>query len=498
MTAKARSDLIISTSLWALLQIVFIQAGAFVTTMYVTRMLSLNEYGLIPLINSMVLLLVVFLGLGLPASLARFLAGQKTRIGQRQLLVKTGIKVLPLIAVMGLALYLVYPFLAVMLNEPRLLALKWYFFAILCLEMIRVFVEKICHGTGTMKISASLSGWNAIAILCITVPAVWWSPTAAMVVAAKAVGMLIPSIRAILSIRRALSKTKEQDDIDRQALPRVREVAAYGFPLTIISLSAFGFIQMDIMLLTYLTDTSTVALYAVGVLLVMKLTDIARAMGFGVSPQYAKPDCEPAQRLRLYRSALKYVLVFSLPFAIFLATFAGDTLNLLFGSKYANAGPSLSMMCLYFLMATVLAISSPVLDFGGRAKIRAYAAFSGAAVNIGLNFLLIPRYGALGAAAATLCGYSLLFFVTLITVKTMLPGKLLSDVGLRRVFFVVTPAFVVLVVACKLYLDHGFYICMAAMAILYPLAIVKLGIVEKTEVDKVLSFVSRRKASRRG
>ncbi|MFK7888587.1 MAG: oligosaccharide flippase family protein, partial [Gammaproteobacteria bacterium] len=119
MNTRSRTDLIFSTSLWALLQILFIQAGAFVTTMVVTRMLSLSEYGLIPLVNSLVLLLAVVLGLGLPASLARSLAAQPTVNHQRQLLRKTGLKAAPLVGVVALAVFIAYPSIAALVDEPR-------------------------------------------------------------------------------------------------------------------------------------------------------------------------------------------------------------------------------------------------------------------------------------------------------------------------------------------------------------------------------------------
>ncbi|MFK7888836.1 MAG: polysaccharide biosynthesis C-terminal domain-containing protein, partial [Gammaproteobacteria bacterium] len=420
-------------------------------------------------------------------------AAQPTVNHQRQLLRKTGLKAAPLVGVVALAVFIAYPSIAALVDEPRLLELKWYFFAILLLELTRVFVERICHGTNMMKISASLSGWSAISVLLITVPTVWFSPTAATVVAAKAAGMLIPSARAIYSIYKALTNTGDNNAVDPTSLPRVRELATYGLTLAMISLADFGFIQTDIILLSYLTDSASAAVYSVGVLLVMKLTSISRALGFGVSPQYAKADCPPEERLRLYQNALKYVLVFCFPFAFFIGAFASETLNLLFGDKYADGGTTLALMCLFLVMATVLAISSPVLDFGGKARIRAIAAFSGAAINIGLNLLWIPKYGAVGAALATLCGYFVLFLVTLIAVRLMLGNKLLDDRALRRLIVIVAPFLALLVTACKFASSHGFWICMPAMALLYPLAIVKLGIVEKAEVDRVMSFIKKKK-----
>lgn len=512
----AKHHTVLSTSFWALLQMVFLQVGALATTMYVTRMMSTTEYGFIPLVNSLVLLLVVFVGLGLPSSVARFLAAQDSKVNQRVVLVRALAGGAPWITFSTICIILLFPFITEILGEPRLAELQWVFIFVLILELVRLFLEKVCHGTGNMRISANFSGWASLFVVIITVPAVWHTPTALMAFFAKIIALIIPSIRAAWALKRALEGNNL--GLVNDELPCFKEMMGYGLPLAVISLSGFGFVQMDILLLAYYKDTSIVGLYSVGVLLLVKLTALSRAIGFGISPSYAEQNNNKLEQASYFIFGLKYALIVAIPLAIFLAVEGGTVMALLFGGQYFQAADALSILCIYFIMSSVLAVASPVLDFGGKAKVRAYGAFSGALVNLLLNVLLIPRYGAVGAAIATVCGYGILFGVTFKALRGLISVSLLRSSALLKLVVLVGPGLlgamllvnildVVALIRIFLSLNDGvllwadsifneyvlfwvnslsneyvsFWINFCLLVLAYPSAIYWFGIISKTE-----------------
>ena len=480
----------VNTSIWAFLQTVFLQAGALITTMYLTRVLLVSEYALIPLLNSFALLLVIFIGFGLPASLARFLAAQNSRVNQRKLLFNALSVSLPIILIMTILVYLIFPILVSILGVEELLHLNWVFVCILILELIRVFIEKICHGTGNMKISASFSAWASISVVMVTVPSVWYSPTAFVAVLAKVIALLLPTFRACLSLNKVF---KEDSIADDNPLPTTKSVISYGFPLAAISLSGFGFVQLDILLLAYYDNVNIVGIYSVGVMLLVRMVSMSRSIGFGVSPAFAMSDIDNRQRSLLFMKGLKYALIFSVPIAIYIGTESSAVMGGLFGSKYANSGYLMPVLCVYFLMASMLAIASPALDFSGKAKVRAYGAIAGACVNLVFNILLIPKYGGLGAAVATVFGYSVLFFITLSSVFTSLDKRAIRDIQITRLLLFVLPVLLVLVLIIKVGMSGDSYLVNAALlAMLYPTLLIKLNILSREEVDKIQSLVLRK------
>jgi len=439
---------VLITSFWALLQMVFLQVGALVTTMYVTRMLSTTEYGFIPLVNSLVLLLVVFVGLGIPSSVARFLAAQDSKANQKALLVRALVGSAPWVMFSCICVLLLFPYIAEILDEPRLAELKWVFICILILELVRLFIEKVCHGTGNMRVSASFSGWASISVVIVTVPVVWHTQTALMAFLAKVVALAIPSIRAVWALNKVLTDNRASTNTD---LPDIKEIMKYGLPLAVISLSGFGFVQMDILLLAYFHNTSIVGLYSVGVLLLVKLITLSKAIGFGISPLYAKKESNKVEQASYFILGLKYALIVAIPVAVFLAIEGGTVMAFLFGKQYSQAADTVSILCIYFIMSSMLAVASPVLDFGGKAKIRAYGAFAGALVNILLNVLLIPHYGATGAAFATVCGYSILFGVTFKAIKGLIPLDLLMNSELLKLLLLVGPCLLLMTISINMY-----------------------------------------------
>jgi O-antigen/teichoic acid export membrane protein len=80
----------------------------------------------------------------------------------------------------------------------------------------------------------------------------------------------------------------------------------------------------------------------------------------------------------------------------------GDALALLFGDEFRAAGPSLAILMGVFLLICVNYLNgSVVLMLDLQKRVLAYSAV-GLVVNITLNFLLIPPYGYVAAAWATL------------------------------------------------------------------------------------------------
>jgi O-antigen/teichoic acid export membrane protein len=107
---------------------------------------------------------------------------------------------------------------------------------------------------------------------------------------------------------------------------------------------------------------------------------------------------------------------------------AGPIIHLLYGAKFAEAGP---------LLAALIWSEVPVF-FGVVAtnaivarNLQGYLPFctgAGAIVNVALNLLLIPRWGALGSAWATNISYSVaVIFLPL----AFAPTRLMTWVGMR-------------------------------------------------------------------
>lgn len=88
------------------------------------------------------------------------------------------------------------------------------------------------------------------------------------------------------------------------------------------------------------------------------------------------------------------------PIVISLVLVAPLLVETLFGSDYTEAGPILRIHVLAFLFVSLGVARSRWLIAEGMTRFILFATILGAMINIGLNFLLIPRYGGLGVAWA--------------------------------------------------------------------------------------------------
>ncbi|HZS03661.1 MAG TPA: polysaccharide biosynthesis C-terminal domain-containing protein [Blastocatellia bacterium] len=100
--------------------------------------------------------------------------------------------------------------------------------------------------------------------------------------------------------------------------------------------------------------------------------------------------------------SLRLVMALVLPCAVGMALLARDLLAVLFGGRLVAAAPALSLLALSIVPFGAVMIVSRGLIATGNQRIDLAGNAAAVAVNLGLNLLLIPRYGATGAAGAQL------------------------------------------------------------------------------------------------
>jgi O-antigen/teichoic acid export membrane protein len=162
---------------------------------------------------------------------------------------------------------------------------------------------------------------------------------------------------------------------------------------------------------------------------------------------------------RIVSRARPYWLLGLSGFLGLLLAAAGWVIRLVFGSAFAGAVPLLAVLMLATIAAAIFSSLAPLLTAAGAMwTITAVAAMS-AGVNVGMNLVLIPRFGITGAAAATALAYA------------VAGGMILIAVGKRFGLPVVRYALFVAPVAAM-------YVCRATVqgAWFYPAAAGALGL----------------------
>jgi polysaccharide transporter, PST family len=90
---------------------------------------------------------------------------------------------------------------------------------------------------------------------------------------------------------------------------------------------------------------------------------------------------------------------------------ATPLVTLLYGAPYAEAGPVLSLYIWTAVFAFIGWAEVPWMMAEGFVMLLARNTILGAIVNVALNFLLIPHFGLLGSAGATLVSQAIAAFL---------------------------------------------------------------------------------------
>ncbi len=187
-----------------------------------------------------------------------------------------------------------------------------------------------------------------------------------------------------------------------------RGMQRFGMPLVPSALALWGINFVDRLFVAAYKDQAEVGVYSAAI----KITSVITFVMFAFRtawPAFAYSIEEDSHAKRAYSFVLTYLLVIGCWIALALGALAPWITSLLTAPAYQRAAKGVALLAFAgaaYAGYTVLAIGS------GRARktqLNWVVTGVGAAVNVGLNIWLIPRYGMVGAAISTLGSYVTLF-----------------------------------------------------------------------------------------
>ncbi|MGH7619079.1 MAG: flippase [Gemmatimonadaceae bacterium] len=194
---------------------------------------------------------------------------------------------------------------------------------------------------------------------------------------------------------------------EAKAAPPVYRTGAWlraGLPIFLVTGVSVVFNQADLLILGLLRGSSTVGPYGVADktsdLLTIVLAAQASAFASTAASLAAQKDTATLQRMATRLARL--TLLATLPLAIVFIGFGGPFLSFFYGSAFASARVALVFLSIGQLVNAGTGLNSMLLVMTGETGQAVKVVGTSAAVNVGLNLLLVPRWGMEGAAAANM------------------------------------------------------------------------------------------------
>ncbi len=218
--------------------------------------------------------------------------------------------------------------------------------------------------------------------------------------AASAVGVLICTVVLLRAMRdRGLLEHWKRNSM---VVPW-KEVLLFTTPLLTTDLVYMLMNALNIVLLGYFGTTGDVAAFTV-VLPVARLNQIVfTTFALLYTPQAARlfaRDDRPGLN-RLYWQTAAWIAVMTFPVFVLSFSLAQPLTVLLYGERYAESGVILALMSFGYYFNAALGFNGTTLSIYRKVGYIAVLNFVTALVNVAANFVLIPKYGAIGAAVAT-------------------------------------------------------------------------------------------------
>ena len=181
-----------------------------------------------------------------------------------------------------------------------------------------------------------------------------------------------------------------------------KELLQFSYPLMFVTILGTLMHWMDIMMLGYFTDTTTVGLYHPAARTAGLLRTVLLAFMGIFAPLMAEYHRRGdwTEMGKLYKLIVRWIISLSLPLAIILIIYSKKIL-LLFGGQYLGASNVLMVLTAAAFTQTIFGGGGQTLTMTGFTKVNMFNSLVIIIINIILNIIWIPQYGIMGAANAT-------------------------------------------------------------------------------------------------
>ncbi len=223
---------------------------------------------------------------------------------------------------------------------------------------------------------------------------------------AWAVPYLPVAVLAGYALRRTYRKGRPAGARSRRIERRElrRDFWRFTGPRALASVAQLALQRVDVLLVAALGGLAPAAVYAVAGRFVVLIQFANQGVSQSVQPRLAEALATGDRRAanHLYQTATGWLVLVTWPINLLVILFAPVYLGL-FGPAYTAGVPVVVVLACAMLVATGCGMVDMVLAMAGRTSQNLVNVLIALAVTIGLDLLLIPAHGALGAAIGLAC-----------------------------------------------------------------------------------------------
>lgn len=455
---------------------------ALITAPIFTRVFAPAEYGIISLVASVISFLSIFLIFGMDNAL--FVSYYQYK-KQRKEVISSAFWFLLLwgLTIVAIASTFSQNLSEIIFKTPIYRNLFLLTFATAYLTLLINVAKTVFRLQFRAKTFALIAGLNAIlstGLMILLV--VYFKKGLIGYFTGSLAGTFVSCLVALFLIRDSLQS--------RLSYPKLKEMLFFGAFVVPAALSFFVFDLSDRFFINHYWNLSELGLYSIGINIASLIVFFSYAMGQAWSPQVMK----------IYFSSRKifhqfvprffvYYLLFFFILAAAISIFGQEILRIFATPRFYDASNVIAPLAIAMVFSSANQVTPIGLMIARKTKYFAFYTFLAAMLNIILNFVLIPKYGMVGAAWAT--AFSYLF----LTIAYYLASEryIHLEIDWQKIFKLVLLSLAVILVSpltwrFSFVINLGIKI-VELTGLLFFLYLV--GVIEKQEINYLKNYIRR-------
>lgn len=401
------------------------------------RWVGAEFLGIYSLANAIMLISEVVAKMGLETGVMRFVSQLNPELDQEKIqkIIASALKMTTIFSLVIMVALIISSGAIVknILNEPPLLKLVIIIFAIAipfnALTLVSAFATQ---GFKRLKYKILVTQFLNPTLLLTTMVICYWFISAESALMAP---MLITGIIGFFVMLGVLKKVTGVSNNQIMKAKVDTSLLNFSYPLMFVTILQTFMHWMDILMLGYFTDATTVGLYhpaarTAGLLQALLLSFISI-----YAPMMAQFHREGDRKKMddTYKLVSRWLLMCAIPISAIFIIFPGKVM-LLFGPEYLPSAKILVILTGATFIQAIFGAAGPTLSMSGHTKLVLWNTIGAFALNFGLNIYLIPNYGIIGAAIATLTSLIVVGFARTIEVSVILKMNFFDRKVIKPIF----------------------------------------------------------------
>lgn len=388
----------------------FNKACTFVGNVFVVRILTKAEYGTFGYADSIMAFIINFAGLGMTSGVLQFCSEQRDE-REKLAYAKFGLDFGVLSSFILSVGCLVYgAFGSFSIHGSKLVFMVYSFYPVT--YFLFSYYSVVFRYRKENKKYAFLTNINAVIYAVVEIIASYFVNEFGMVVA-----LYLSTIIASMVGMRYMKKNMNPGEfrLNREQKLGIIRYSSYSF----LSYAMTNLLLvLDIFLIgTLIADPATLAVYKIAVTIPLTMMIVPNSIVVFVYPYFAEHQKEYDWLKANFKKLIGNSIMVNFLISASLIIFAPFIISTIWGQAYMDAVTPFRILSLnYFVQGTFRFTTINIMNALNRVEVVLIANIAAVVIDLGLDLWLIPRYGMIGAAVATL---STVTITTLILLPSM-------------------------------------------------------------------------------